>query len=161
MLLLVWFMPAVWAGGLDLHWLWDDRCEECHGHSGEFAREFLNISGEELQGRHHKHDLRRFLGNHYLASEEVDAVYAMLLAQAGNPPRFGDECASCHGTAAGFARASLEFREGLLYGRDSGSPVSGFLEQHRSLSREDVQYFTALLTRVAGEVYRPQPESQK
>ncbi len=154
-------MPIASASGVDLHWLWDDRCAECHGHSGDFARKFLRVSGGELQGAHHKRDLRRFLDNHYLASEEVDAVYAMLLAQSDSPARFRDECVSCHGTAAGFVRASLEFREGLLYGRGSGRLVSGFLEQHRKLKPEDAQYFTDLLTRVAREVYRPKQDLQE
>ncbi len=30
--------PVVRGSGLDLHWLWEDRCKDCHGHSADFAR---------------------------------------------------------------------------------------------------------------------------
>jgi hypothetical protein len=148
-------MPAIDACATDLHWLWDDRCAECHGHAGDFARKFLSVSGGELRGPHHKHDLRRFLHNHYLAGNEVDAVYTMLLAQANSPTRFRDECSSCHGAAADFVRDRLELRKGMLYSRASGHPVQGFLEHHRNLQPDDVDFFMQLLTRVAREVYRP------
>lgn len=148
-------MPAVDASGMDLHWLWDDRCAGCHGHAGDFARKFLSVSGGELHGRHHEHDLRRFLHNHYLAGNEVDGVYNMLLAQANNQTRFREECGRCHNTAAGFVRDSLELRDGVLYSRASGHPVHSFLEHHRNLEPSDVDFFMDLLTRVAREVYRP------
>lgn len=148
-------LPAVRAAGVDLHWLWDDRCAECHGHSGDFTRRFLAVAGGELQGSHHVHDLRLFLHNHYLAGNEVDAVYNMLLAQANNRARFKNECAGCHNSAAIFVRHSLEFRDGVLISRNSGRPVSRFLEHHRDLTLDDVGFFTGLLTRVAHEVHRP------
>ena len=65
--------PAVEAAGVDLHRMWDDRCFECHGHAAEFARRSLSVSSGELQGRHHIHDLRRFMRNHYVADSEIDA----------------------------------------------------------------------------------------
>ncbi len=147
--------PAAAASGLDLHWLWDDRCADCHGHSGDFARRFLSVTGGELQGRHHVHDLRQFMHNHYLAGNEVDAVLNMLLAQANNPARFKGECAACHDTAAVFVRNSLELRDGVLYSRDSGRPARDFLVHHRQLNSDDASFFVNLLTRVAHEVYRP------
>lgn len=148
-------MPVVRASNIDLHWLWDDRCDACHGHAGDFARKFLSVSSGELQGPHHVHDLRRFLHNHYLAGNEVDAVYNMLLAQANNLARFKNECASCHDTAAMFVRHSLELREGVLNSRNSGRPVRRFLGHHMDLNPDDAEFFTNLLTRVAQEVYRP------
>jgi hypothetical protein len=148
-------MSAVRASGIDLHWLWDDRCAACHGHAGDFSRKFLSVSSGELQGPHHVHDLRRFLHNHYLAGNEVDAVYNMLLAQANNQARFKNECASCHDTAAMFVRHSLELRDGVLYSRNSGRPVIRFLNHHMELNPDDVEFFINLLTRVAHEVYRP------
>ena len=148
-------MPAVRASDIDLHWLWDDRCAACHGHAGDFSRNFLRVYNGELQGPHHVHDLRRFLHNHYLAGNEVDAVYNMLLAQVNNQARFKGECVSCHDTAATFVRNSLELRDGVLYSRNSGRPVSRFLGHHMELNTDDVEFFVNLLTRVAHEVYRP------
>jgi hypothetical protein len=147
--------PAVVSAGLDLHWLWDDRCAECHGHAGYFARKFLSVSNSELLGRHHVYDLRRFMHNHYLINSEVDAVYNMLLAQTSTRPRFRNECSSCHQSASRFARESLEIRDGHLYGRKSGQLVHQFLKHHRSLDADDIEFFTKLLMRVAHEVYRP------
>lgn len=146
---------VVQTADLDLHWLWDDRCAECHGHAGHFSRKFLSISNHELQGQHHVHNLRQFLNNHYLIKTEVDAVYNMLLAQAGIPPRFKNECSSCHQSASSFVRKSLELRDGRLYSRRSGQLVDQFLMHHMALDAEDIEFFTKLLMRVAHEVYRP------
>ena len=146
---------TVGATGIDLHRLWDSRCVECHGHAGEFARAFLTVSGNELQGKHHVHDLRRFMHNHYLADSEVDAVYDMLLAQAGTQDRFRNECSSCHESAATLVRKSLIFHDGVLGNRDSGRTVRSFLEHHRGLTPSDVDFYVTLLNRVASEIYRP------
>ncbi len=143
------------ATGTDLHRMWDDRCYECHGHAGDFARQFLSASNGKLQGRHHIEDLRRFLHNHYLADSEVDVVYNMLLAQVITPTKFKNECSKCHDTAAEFVRQSLEFQNGLLYGRVSGQRVRDYLDHHRQLNSDDVEFFANLLIRIAIEVHRP------
>jgi hypothetical protein len=72
------------ATGMDLHRMWDNRCLECHGHSGAFARQFLSVSSGQLQGRHHMDNLHRFLSNQHPSDSEVDAIYSMLLAQANS-----------------------------------------------------------------------------
>lgn len=139
------------AYATDLHRLWDDRCVDCHGHAGEFARQHLQVVSGELIGRHHA-DLRRFLYNHYLPDAEVDAVYAMLRAQADTTAQFAQRCSSCHKRAAAFARSSLQLRSGKLVGVQTGRPVEEFLRQHRDLTPDDAEFFTALLTRVHREV---------
>ena len=149
------FSPVLPAAGVDLHALWDSRCAECHGHAGEFSRKFLTVSGDQLQGRHHIGDLRKFMQNHYLPESEVDAVYEMLLAQTSTSPRFSKQCSQCHGTAAGLVRNSLELRNGALYSRKSGQPVRSFLNRHMGLAADDVEFFDQLLTRLAQEIYRP------
>lgn len=154
-LMAVLTMPVFGSNGIDLHRLWDDRCLECHGHAGDFARKFLRASGDELQGRHHVHDLRRFLSNHYLANHEVDAVYDMLRAQSNRQARFKTECGGCHGVAANFVRDKLDLSQGVVYGRESSLPIRSFLEYHRQLPPDDVDFYVELLTRVAREVYRP------
>ena len=138
----------------DLHRLWDDRCFECHGHAGEFARRSLSIANGRLQGRHHVDDLRAFMDRHYLQADDADAVYEMLFLQAGHQARFKTECSGCHGNAASFTRRSLELRDGDLYGVKSGQPISRFLQQHRGLNLPDAEFFSVELRRVAREVYR-------
>jgi hypothetical protein len=147
--------PVAIAAGFDLHNMWHDRCAECHGHSGAFARKFLSVSEGKLLGHHHVHDLRQFLTNHYAPDHEVDAIYRMLWAQASSPPRFEEECKCCHDLAANFVRNSLYFCDEGLCGRESQQPIHRFLARHRKLTSEDVEFFTRVLDRVANEVYRP------
>jgi hypothetical protein len=143
------------AFGIDLHWLWDNQCAECHGHSGEFAHKFLKITNGQLQGNHHVQNLRIFMRNHYTQGNEVDAVYEMLLAQAQTKPRFKQECGNCHGSAAAFVRHSLILQGEVLLSRESGQPIYQFLQQHRQLEANDVDFYSRLLNRIAHEVYRP------
>jgi hypothetical protein len=154
-LLLLLIPPAVGASDIDLHWLWDNRCVDCHGHAGEFSRQFLTDANGELQGRHHIHDLRRFMQNHYLNADEVDAVYTMLLAQTRTQARFKNECSRCHGSAATFVRQSLQLRDGQLTSLRPGRNVRTFLATHQGLNADDVEFFIKQLSRVANEVNRP------
>ena len=144
------------ATAADLHHLWEDRCEDCHGHAGEFARHFLSVADGTLHGQHPDRDLRLFLRNHYLAgSHQVDAVYSMLLAQASSQAQFQAKCGTCHGKAAQFARESLVRRDGTLYGRHSERPLNEFLQQHRRLEVDEIAFFVKLLIRVEREVHQP------
>ncbi len=144
------------AGGLDLHWLWEDRCMECHGHAADFARAHLRVSGNELVGNHPRRDLRLFLGNHYAAgSGEVDGLYRMLKRQAQTPPKFREECSGCHDSAARLVRDRLDLRDGTLYLRGSDESVRAFLGHHFELDEEEADFFAEVLTSIAREVYRP------
>jgi len=136
----------------DLHWLWDNRCAECHGHSAEFSRTFLRVTDGQLQGSHHTRDLKLFMRNHYAPDREVDDIYAMLLAQATTAPRFKNECSNCHDSASQFVRNSIVLQHGELVGRESGVSVNQFMQTHRRLKQDDVEFFMNLLTRVAGEI---------
>lgn len=153
------FMAGMSAGiansGTDLHRLWDDRCEECHGHSGEFSRKFLNVFKGELQGSHHIDDLELFLHNHYLSGQLVDEMYYMLLAQVSIQPRFNNECSGCHQNAADFVREKLVLEDSVLKIQNTGERVKDFLKGHRGLNNEDVMFYTELLKRVADEVNIP------
>ena len=144
-----------WGSGIDLHWLWDNQCADCHGHSGEFARKFLKVNNGQLQGSHNTRDLSTFMRNHYASNIEVDAIYELLLAQALTRPRFKQECSKCHDSAAAFVRHSLILQDEVLLSRQSGQPVREFLLQHRQLGTSDVDFYIDLLNRVAHEVYRP------
>jgi hypothetical protein len=135
------FLYKASAAGNDLHWLWDNQCAECHGHSGDFARKFLKADGGQLEGRHHTEDLRGYMRNHYASEIEVDAIYEMLLAQTQTEPRFKQE--------------TIVLQKGVPLSRKSGQDIRRFMDQHRGLQKEDAEFFTALLYRIAREVFRP------
>lgn len=139
------------ADAFDLHTYWDGRCSDCHGHAGAFARQFLSVRNGKLQGRHHVENLSLFLSNHYVSSDLVEPVTAMLLAQITTPPRFQEECGRCHQSAASLARESLMLKDGALTLRKTGNPVAVFLRGHARTRPEDVSFFVDVLTRVTIE----------
>lgn len=141
----------------DLHAYWDQRCSDCHGHAGAFARRFLRIEGGRLVGVHHRKDLDGFLRNHYLTDGLVSPVTAMLAAQVATAPVFSDKCTGCHGTAAEFARKSLVIREGALVGVKSGRKAADYLASHGGLKPAEVPIVVDNLTRVRSEVAGPGP----
>ena len=143
------------AAGTDLHRLWDDRCAECHGHAGDFARKHLMLVDGTLKGRSIERDLHQFLANHYPGDADVDDIHAMLLAQAGSEPRFRNECGRCHGSAADLTRTALLRRDDALYGRRSNWRLDTFLLGHKGLEEDDVPFFVQLLERVQRETRRP------
>ena len=127
-----------------------DRARQDHGRTSTQI-----VSDGRLEGRHL--DLRRFLRNHYVLDSEVDAVYEMLHAQASTPPTYRADCSVCHQSAADFVRRSLALRDDELVNRATGRPVRAFLHRHRGLQPEQVEFFVRLLTRIAREVFRPEP----
>ncbi|WP_448190948.1 hypothetical protein [Azospirillum sp. sgz301742] len=143
------------ADTFDLHWFWEQRCEDCHGHAGAFARRALSVEDGKLLGRHHRDDLMLFLQNHGVPAARVKPLYDMLLAQATADPRFKDKCGGCHETAAGLVRESMVLRDGVLVGRESGRPVAEYLKRHGKLRQDEVPFFVELLTRIEREVRSP------
>ena len=154
LLLLMLATPFVSAAPMevDLHEHWDQRCQVCHGHSGQFARKFLRVENGRLLGTHHGNDLDVFLRNHYLTDKLVEPMRAMLTAQVTTPPLFAQKCAGCHGTAATSARRSLAFSNGSLVGVSSGRKVADLLSSHGGLAPDEVLIVVESLTRVRGEV---------
>jgi|GEM_PF-799323 hypothetical protein len=140
---------------VDLHALWHDRCAECHGHSADFARRFLHISDGRLQGRHHVDNLQLFISRHYSTPPQAAAIYAMLQAQAATPPLFRQHCSRCHDSAASLVRSTAILRDGVLFSSRSGQPMQQFLSSHRNLSKEEIDFYHRLLTRVATETGEP------
>ena len=140
------------VAGADLHAFWDQRCQSCHDHAADFARRTLSVENGKVLGRHHRDDLARFLRNHGLAGGQVEPMLAMLAAQIETTPVFAPKCGGCHGTAADFARRSLESRDGVLTGRANGKPVAAFLKSHGGLAADQIAPLVQTLTRVLGEV---------
>jgi hypothetical protein len=139
------------ARALDLHAFWDQRCAECHGHAGPFARATLSVKNGVLSGRHNR-DLKQFLAQHEAGAAQAGGIYGMLLAQAATAPVYQQKCAGCHDTAAAFARQSLVVRDGVLVGKDNGLPVAEFLKRHGRLSAAEVPTVLEALTRVMAEI---------
>jgi len=131
--------------------LWDDSCADCHGHSGDFARRFLQISDGRLQGRHHVDNLPLFISQHYTTAAQAPAIYAMLQAQTATPPLYQQHCSRCHGSAASLVRRSVILRDGVLLCSRSGQPLHPFLSSHRNLNAQDANFYHRLLTRIAAE----------
>lgn len=140
------------SDAVDLHAYWEQRCQGCHGHAGEFARRFLAVEEGRLVGQHHRQDLDRFLRQHYLADRLVQPVTAMLMAQVTTPPLFAQRCAGCHGPAADFARTRLALKNGVLVGTGTGRPVLDTLATHGRLTAQEAAQVTESLQRVYGEV---------
>lgn len=122
------FVACSAASALDLHLYWENRCQECHGHAGAFARRHLKVVQGVLAGSHHKSDLKRFLGQHEAGPSLASDIYEMLLAQVQTKPVFQQKCAGCHDTAAAFARSSLTIRDSVVVGRSNGIPIAEFLK---------------------------------
>jgi hypothetical protein len=151
-LLLILLLPIAGRSD-DLHALWDDRCIDCHGHAGDFARNFLSeLNGELIGPHHHGEELRAFLRNHYAPDELVEPLYAMLLSQATTPPVYRMHCAGCHGSAAALVREHLELRDGVPYGRAGQRPLDDFLRGHGGLDDDERLVVVDRLRRLAGEV---------
>jgi mono/diheme cytochrome c family protein len=143
--------PAT-ANAIDLHEFWDQRCAECHGHAGAFAREHLSVHDGALRDRHHTTTLRTFLAQHQMGPEHADAIYTMLLAQAQTGPVYQQKCAGCHDTAASFTRSSVALRDGVLIGVKNGKPVLEFLSGHGGATATEAKAIVESLTRILGEV---------
>lgn len=149
MLTATWTWSA--AAQIDLHRFWDSRCHDCHGHAGEFARRHLRVDNGVLVSRNRAHDLKRFIAQHEAGRAQTEAIYGMLLAQAQTKPVYQQKCASCHGNAAEFVRASLVVRDGAVVGRSNGQPITSFMKSHGKLSSDEVDIVVGSLSRVLGE----------
>ncbi len=143
------------ASPVDARAAWNSRCEECHGDADEFAHKYLWAIAGKLQGRHHVHDLRLFMSNHYIPEHMLDIMQAMLKEGANTPQRFADECAGCHGEVEAFVRKSVAVLWGKVRGVESGIAVSEFLSTHQGLQAEDAEFFARLLERFAEQLQEP------
>jgi len=133
------------ASATDLHALWHERCQGCHGHAAAFARERSSLDEQRLGVF-----LRRHRGG--LPENLAAGMAAMLAATAAAPDRFMQECRICHSRAADFARDHLAVRDDTLVGRYSGRDVAEFLDGHARLDADGAAFFTDQLRRIVGEV---------
>lgn len=130
----------------DLHDLFETRCAGCHGHSGDFARATLSVSGGRVVGSRGQ-DLGAFLLRHRGGVSETDAarLLDMFRAQIESGGLFQDRCLTCHGSARDFARIKLILRNGVLFGRYSGREVAPFLVGHARMDAAEAERMTQAL----------------
>ncbi len=135
----------------DLHVEWEDRCAECHGHAGAFARERLAVHDGVLTSDHWGSDVARFLAHHHTTPATLAPLVAMLTEQATTPPLFAEHCAGCHGTAAELVRSDVVRRNGRLVGAASGRPLELFLRRHGGLEPDEQALVLQRLDRLHAE----------
>jgi hypothetical protein len=136
------------AETVDLHRLFEERCQRCHGHAGDFAREHLSIVDGVLRGR--SPDLRQFLERHHgpRTAAEADAFYLLFFRQVEAGGRFKQRCAICHESAADLAHDRLIVVDGTLRGRYTGQDIRIFLLGHGRLDEADAAFFYDTLLQV-------------
>ena len=142
------------AAAEDLHALWDGQCGGCHGHAGDFARQSLELRDGALFGQVSGRPVAEYLIRHNggYAAEQIAALQAMLIAQAGTPPEFQVHCGQCHDSAAQLVRDWVTRRDGGLVARGSGLPLETFLRRHGGADADSRARIIEALTRVAAEV---------
>ncbi|MEZ5861815.1 MAG: hypothetical protein R3D28_23010 [Geminicoccaceae bacterium] len=151
---LLWSMLAALplaAQGQDVHVEWEDRCAECHGHAGAFARQRLEVVDGVLVSDHWGADLGRFLASHHTTPATLGPITAMLTAQVNTPPVYAERCAGCHGPAAGLVRQSIVRRNGQPVIASSGLPLADALERHGRLEPGELDIVVQTLDRLIDE----------
>lgn len=151
---LLWAVLAIApyaAQARDVHVEWEDRCAECHGHAGAFARERLAVADGVLVSDHWGAELGRFLANHHTTPSTLGPIIAMLTAQATTPPVYAERCAGCHGPAAGLVRQSIVRRKGQPVIASSGLPLADALQRHGRLEPGELDIVVQTLDRLIDE----------
>jgi mono/diheme cytochrome c family protein len=143
---------AAQAAGRDLHLEWEDRCAECHGHAGAFARDRLAVVDGVLTSDHWGSDLGRFLANHHTSPATLEPFIAMLTEQATTPPIYALNCAGCHGAAADLVKTAVVRRDGRLFGAANQRPLDVFLQRHGGLDADELPVVLERLERLYEEV---------
>jgi hypothetical protein len=131
----------------DLHRLFEARCQQCHGHAGDFARDSLKLGPDGVTGSRGQ-PLDRFLTRHGggVPADDIAPLLAMFGRQIASGPVYGDRCRMCHDRAHEFAGAKLILNDGVLTGRYSARPVGPFLTGHARLTPAEAMAMTDALT---------------
>ena len=133
----------------DLHRLFEQRCQRCHGHAGDFAREKLSIVDGVLRGR--GPDLKGFLQRHHgpQTAAEAEGLYRLFFRQVEAGGEFKQRCKICHGSASDLVRDRLIVVGGTLRGRYTGNDIRAFLVGHGRLDAEGAAFFDDALLQIA------------
>lgn len=132
---------------VDPHTLFEARCQRCHGHAGDFAREHLFLEDGNVLGKRTGGGLARFLQRHQggLAENEMAALFDAFQRQLTVGPLFQDRCRACHLSARELAKHQLILSDEGLMGRYSGNPMAAFLQRHGTFSDEEAERLHGML----------------
>lgn len=131
-------LSAPMAGAADFHQLFEERCLNCHGHSGPFVSQTLQIDEGRIVGRSGQ-PVTEFLQTH--AGGLDDDTLALFLRnfrhQIESGSLFRTKCMTCHDRAYEFTRLNLSLKDGTLVGRYTGRNIADFLRTHGRLTPEE------------------------
>lgn len=142
LVLMTWQSQApAQAGEPDSHARFEALCGECHGHSGPFARDQLEIVDGRLVGRSSGRPVEAFLRRHPggLSSADIRLFHDVMYRQVQSGGVFAERCAICHGRAVELAATDLIVSDGVLLMRYSGMPVRDILRGHGRLGPEEIE----------------------
>ena len=130
-------LASALAQTADPHRLYEERCAACHApHAGDFVRDKLALSGDELVARKSGRALRTILesGHGKLTPEEILSILTFMTS-------------ICHDRAVTLARSELILKDGKLIGRYSKRDIEQFLYTHGRLSPDEVPKMVDVLKR--------------
>lgn len=133
-------VPAAMADGIEYHTRFEAQCGRCHGHSGPFARDRLEIVDGRLVGRGTVRPVESFLRRHPggLSEADIEMYRQVMYRQVEAGGVFADRCAVCHGRAVELAAAHLALANDVLLIRYRGIPVEDFLKGHGRLEAREI-----------------------
>ena len=132
---------------VDPHMLFEARCQRCHGHAGEFAREHLFLGDSKVLGKRTGGGLARFLKRHQggVTEHEMTALFDAFQRQLAYGPLFQERCRACHLSARDLAKHQLILTDNGLIGRYSGKRMAAFLERHGTFGDEEAEQLYGML----------------
>ena len=137
------FLPAGTALAQDsgYHARFEAECGRCHGHSGAFSRDRLEIVDGQLVGRESGRLVERFLQRHPggLTPADITLFRDVMYRQVEAGGLFREQCAICHGRAVELAAANLGITDGVLIIRYDKTPVRDFLATHGRLNEREIE----------------------
>ena len=132
------------AEALDFHARFEERCFSCHGHSGPFIRDHLQIDDTGAIVTENGRSVDALLDRHAGGLDEAEKplFLSVFRKQIETGGLFRDKCIMCHDRAYELARLKLILRDGQVMGRYSDRDIGTFLLNHGRLTPEEAELMT-------------------
>lgn len=132
---------TAWSQEAGYHARFEAECGRCHGHSGAFSRDRLEIVDGQLVGRESGRLVERFLQRHPggLTPADITLFRDVMYRQVEAGGVFREQCAICHGRAVELAAANLGITDGVLLIRYDRTPVRDFLANHGRMNEREIE----------------------